>query len=441
MSYEVTSPQKTASTTGAAIKASQLSKTYEIFENPRDRFWAIASHGRWNGGKAFWALRNVSMEVQRGETYGVVGRNGAGKSTLLQVICGVLAPSSGNVSVTGRITALLELGAGLNLEFDGVENIRMTAAILGLSSDELEEKLPQIIEFAQLGDFIRRPVKLYSSGMVMRLAFSAAINFDPDILVIDEALAVGDELFQSKCLRRIQRIKEGGATVLFVSHSMHAVNQICDRALLLENGEAIFEGAARSATERYNRLLFGMPEVEPTVSPETSAPFQQPSMYWFENPNVPSPLQIGTIKRAGITNAGRSQTLEFHQDESVTFLAQVEFLRSTTDLILGMMIATPTGVDCYHTNTLCRGETIAHAHAGETFESRFQMRLALAPGSYVAIFDCQCEMATAPKLVDIMYEAFHFRILPTRLVEDGGIAMLAADVSWRHLSREGQQHE
>ena len=214
-----------------AINISGLSKRYEIYDSPRHRLWQGLAMGKRQFFREFWALKDVTLNVMRGETFGIVGRNGAGKSTLLQLISGVLTPTSGSIKTAGRITALLELGAGLNPEFSGLENIRMSAAVLGMSDAELAKKMDVIVEFAALGDFINQPVKHYSSGMIMRLAFAVAINFDPDILIVDEALAVGDELFQLKCIRRIQEIKESGATILFVSHSTHTINQICDRAV------------------------------------------------------------------------------------------------------------------------------------------------------------------------------------------------------------------
>jgi lipopolysaccharide transport system ATP-binding protein len=414
-----------------AIRVESLSKCYELFDSPRDRFWQLVSGGLIKRGSDFWALRDVSFAVRRGETFGIVGRNGAGKSTLLQVICGVLRPTLGDVAVNGRVTALLELGAGLNPEFGGLENIRMTAAILGVSQAEAERKLPSIVDFAQLGDFIERPVKLYSSGMMMRLAFSAAINFDPDILVIDEALTVGDELFQLKCLRRIDEIKRKGATILFVSHSMHAINQICDRAVLLDEGRAVFEGPAKQVTERYNKILFAMPP-QGVSEADATLPAQLPSKQGTvlrTNPNRPSSSQLGRIEAVGVEGFSHDD-MAFNSGEIVTFVANVKFYGLARDVIMGMMITTPTGVDCYHTNLLCRNQMIEKCAAGEEYEVRFTMPLDLGPGGYIAVFDCQYDMSDSPKLVDIFYEALHFRVSTSALIEDGGIAALRAEICY-----------
>jgi ABC-type polysaccharide/polyol phosphate transport system ATPase subunit len=414
-----------------AIQVRSVSKRYELFNSPRDRFWQLVSGGLIKRGSDFWALRDVSFSVRRGETFGIVGRNGAGKSTLLQIICGVLRPTQGEIVPNGRVTALLELGAGLNPEFGGLENIRMTAAILGVSQAETDRKLQSIVDFAQLGDFIERPVKLYSSGMMMRLAFSAAINFDPDILVIDEALAVGDELFQLKCLRRINEIKQKGATILFVSHSMHAINQICDRAVLLDAGRAVLEGPAKRVTESYNKLLFAMPQ-QAAGEAEAKLPRRAPSKLgtvFRTNPTRPSSDQVGRIDAVGIEGLTHDD-MAFNSGDVVTFVAKITFLRSVRDVILGMMITTPTGVDCYHTNLLCRNQLIEECVAGEEYEVRFTMPLNLGPGGYIAVFDCQYDMSGSPKLVDIFYEALHFRVSTSALIEDGGIAALRAEISY-----------
>jgi lipopolysaccharide transport system ATP-binding protein len=233
-----------------AIRINGVSKHYLMFERPEDRLkqmivprlQRLAGRPPRQYFRDFAALNGISFEVKRGETVGIIGRNGCGKSTLLQVICGTLPPTSGRVEVNGRIAALLELGSGFNPEFTGRENVYLNAAILGLSRRETEARFDAIARFADIGMFIDHPVKTYSSGMYMRLAFAVAINVDPDILVVDEALAVGDEAFSRKCYARIEEIKEKGATILFVSHSAQTVIQLCDRALLLDRGEKILEG-------------------------------------------------------------------------------------------------------------------------------------------------------------------------------------------------------
>jgi lipopolysaccharide transport system ATP-binding protein len=243
------------SSDGNVIRVDRLSKCYQIYDRPHDRLKQFVAPrlrsmlGRppVNYFREFWALRDVSFNVGRGETVGIIGRNGSGKSTQLQMICGTLMPTSGTVETQGRVAALLELGAGFNPEFTGRENVFLNAMVLGLSQPEIEARFDEIAAFADIGQFIEQPVKHYSSGMYARLAFAVAINVDPDILVVDEALAVGDEPFQRKCFARIDAIKNRGATILFVSHSGAAIINLCDRAVLLNAGERLFTGIPKRA--------------------------------------------------------------------------------------------------------------------------------------------------------------------------------------------------
>jgi len=219
------------------ITVRNLSKSYQIYEKPHHRLLQGIFRSRKQFFTDFFALKDISFEIRRGEMVGIIGRNGSGKSTLLQILCGTLAPTAGEVSVKGRIAALLELGAGFNPEFTGRENIHMNAAILGLSSKEIEERYDQIVNFADIGDHLEQPVKTYSSGMYMRLAFSIAVSVDPDIFVVDEALSVGDIAFQNKCMARIRQMSENGTTILFVSHDLGTTQVLCDRVIWLSSGQ------------------------------------------------------------------------------------------------------------------------------------------------------------------------------------------------------------
>jgi lipopolysaccharide transport system ATP-binding protein len=247
-----------------AIKVENLSKCYQIYNQPRDRLkqyilpnlQRLASQEPNQYYKEFWAIKNVSFEVNKGETVGIVGRNGSGKSTLLQMICGTLNPTSGSITTHGRIAALLELGSGFNPEFTGRENVYLNGSVLGLSHAEIDTRFADIVAFADIGDFIEQPVKTYSSGMMVRLAFAVAINVDPQILVVDEALSVGDELFQRKCFSRIEAIRKAGATILFVSHSGGTVVELCDRAILLDANELLASGTPKQIVGRYQQLLY-----------------------------------------------------------------------------------------------------------------------------------------------------------------------------------------
>jgi len=244
-----------------AIKLENLSKCYHIYDHPRDRLKQFVlprlqrMAGRTNGQyfREFWALRDVSFEVKKGETVGIVGRNGSGKSTLLQLICGTLHPTSGRIQTNGRIAALLELGSGFNPEFTGRENVHLSATVLGLSEDEINARFEDIVAFADIGEFIEQPVKTYSSGMFVRLAFSVNIMSQPEIMVVDEALSVGDMAFQAKCMTALRRIQDGGATVLFVSHDIGSIKSLCSQAAYLEGGRLKSFGKAAAIAEYYVR--------------------------------------------------------------------------------------------------------------------------------------------------------------------------------------------
>ena len=243
-----------------AIKVTNLDKCYQLYAQPKDRLKQFLWRGKRQFFKEFWALHDINFEIMPGEVIGIIGRNGAGKSSLLQLICGTLAPSHGEITVNGRVAALLELGAGFNPEFSGRENVFMSASIMGLSDADIVERFDDIVEFSGIREFIDQPVKTYSSGMYVRLAFSVAINVDPDILVVDEALSVGDGAFARQSFDRIMDLKNRGKTILFCSHSIYQVEAICNRAIWLEKGEIKMIGAVENITMSYQNSLLDQNE-------------------------------------------------------------------------------------------------------------------------------------------------------------------------------------
>ena len=246
------------------IRADNLGKCYRIYDNPKDRLKQALWRGRRQYYREFWALRDVSFEVRRGETLGIIGRNGSGKSTLLQMICGTLTPTEGAVQTNGRVAALLELGSGFNPEFTGRENVAINARLLGLSEEEVDEKFEQIVEFSEIGQFIDQPVKTYSSGMFVRLAFAIASHSDPDVLIVDEALSVGDFAFQNKCITRIKQLRDKGMTLVFVSHDLSTLQLICDRAIWIHQGQLRSEGdPIRICQDYYGFTGNGKDKLEP----------------------------------------------------------------------------------------------------------------------------------------------------------------------------------
>jgi len=297
-----------------AIKGVEITKRYPLYDKPWKRLRAILSNKSKPDSQQFTALDAVSFSIMKGTTVGIIGENGSGKSTLLQIISGIIVADSGQVEINGRIAALLELGAGFNPEFTGKENVFMNAALLGLSLQETEEKYDDIVRFSEIGEFIDRPVKTYSSGMFVRLAFAVAINVHPDILIIDEALAVGDAKFQSKCFNKIQKLKEMGATILFVSHDISSIRRFCDRAIWLEKGQIKMDGDVLHISSKYMEFLFQNPEDTAKVSFGTNGydtiDSDQPVNHWGNN--------IGSILSCYLLDAGGKRKKLFRDDESIT---------------------------------------------------------------------------------------------------------------------------
>ena len=284
-----------------AIKVSGLSKCYQIYDKPQDRLKQsiYPPLQRFLGKPAkqycreFWALKNVSFEIKKGETVGIIGRNGSGKSTLLQMICGTLNPTSGSIATHGRIAALLELGSGFNPEFTGRENVYMNASVLGLRKEEIDARFAEIAAFSDIGDFIEQPIKTYSSGMYVRLAFAVQVCVDPDILIVDEALAVGDAYFVHRCFHRIREMKIRGKTILFVSHDTGSVKNLCDRAMWIDDGSLRVSGEPDEITRQYRAYLFGI-----RVKNHQEIAFSKPL------PSLKSPLKEGLPEKS-IPNADR----------------------------------------------------------------------------------------------------------------------------------------
>lgn len=287
-----------------AVRVEGLSKCYHVYERPQDRL----KQGLWRGRKQFyrefWALRDISFEVRKGETIGIIGRNGSGKSTLLQIIAGTLTPTSGTVQVTGRIAALLELGSGFNPEFTGRENVIMNGAILGLSQADIASRFDEIAAFADIGEFIDQPVKTYSSGMIVRLAFAVSVCVDPDTLIIDEALAVGDMAFQFKCMQRLDQLSRSGVTLLFVSHDIAAVKAFCRRAVYLEKGKSRASGSAGDMAELY---LMDMRAEQKSALNEPPGIGPKPSL--ARDGGVAFGTLQGRVTHAAFTDTNGPQTL------------------------------------------------------------------------------------------------------------------------------------
>lgn len=402
-----------------AVRVSNVEKTYRIYAKPHHRLaqgLPFIGGARWYS--EFTALKGVNLEVSRGETVGIIGRNGSGKSTLLQVICGTLSPTSGIVEVGGRIAALLELGAGFNPEFTGKENVFLNAAVLGLSRQEVEARFDRILKFADIGDFIGRPVKTYSSGMYIRLAFAVAINTDPQVLVVDEALSVGDEAFQRKCFARIEELKDAGCTILFVSHSAGSVVQLCDRAIVMDAGENIFTGAPKDAVALYQRLLYAPEtkrmEIRQAIAlgldalqlgrddgPTKKGDDVRPAVALSDMGNLerfdPNLKAESTVELASHGATILDPHFENEKGQRVNVLVpgakyvyryKVRFDQAAAQVHFGMMIKSLTGVELFGMASHPELTGIPAVAQGNVFDVCFYFRSLFLPGTYFTNAGC-----------------------------------------------------
>ena len=319
------------------IKVEHISKEFKLYQNPADRLKEIVFRRTMH--RKFFALKDVSFEVEEGQSLGVVGQNGAGKSTLLKILTGVLLADSGSIHVGGRITGILELGTGFNLEFTGLQNIFLNGTLLGVSKKEIEERLDAIIGFSELGAFIHEPIKIYSSGMVMRLAFSVAIHADPKAFVVDEALSVGDAYFQQKCIRKIKEFKNNGGSIIFVSHDMNAVKVLCDRVLLLDQGSKIEEGSPDKIINTYNFLLAKKGKGEEIHLRESSDAEKS-----YGN------LKVEIID-AKMLNTNDQDSDVFVSGEKCTVEIALKANETVDDITVGILIRDRFGQDIFGTNT------------------------------------------------------------------------------------------
>ncbi|MER2515396.1 MAG: ABC transporter ATP-binding protein [Candidatus Accumulibacter phosphatis] len=330
------------------ISVSGVSKTYRAYDHPLHALLARASSGRIGRHKEFHALHDVSLEIQKGDSVGIVGRNGSGKSTLLQLICGVCKPTSGKIDVSGRVSALLELGSGFHPEFTGRENVFLQGAIIGLTREEMEARLDDIAAFADIGEYMTQPAKTYSSGMFVRLAFAVAVSIDPEILIVDEALAVGDALFQKRCHAKIMRLRESGLTLLLVSHDHELVRNLTEKALLLDHGRVVAWGKTKEVTRSYRKLLF---EEEAHYWGGADADAMQRAQLRQGKPESSFGMGGATIKRVRIFAADRRPRMVFLAGEQIVIEISAQIETPLTHLNVAVVIRTLTGTKIYSWGT------------------------------------------------------------------------------------------
>jgi len=402
--------------------AQNISKLYEIYNRPIDRFKEAMWFGRRSLHQDFWALRDVNLSVGKGETFGIVGPNGCGKSTLLQILCGILQPTTGRVVRQGRVAALLELGAGFNPEFNGRENVLINAELMGLSRAEARAALPAIERFAGIGEFIGRPVKTYSSGMYVRLAFSTAIHVEPDILVVDEALAVGDAAFSSRCVRKFEELQNRGVTIVFVSHDLGLVKQICNRAIFLLDGRIQEEGDPSDVINRYVGMVLECQKAQ--VESETnSASSSNSSKLAFSHRHGD---RLAEVERIEVYGAKNEPTRTFTTGEAMRIQVTCRFHQSQSDPMVGMLIRTRTGMDVFGTNTKLEDQPAGPCQAGDVLEVDFTFDCWLTPQEYTVTLAVQHPDGHSHDWLD---DVLTFRVLDHHWL--AGVANLHPKVSCR----------
>lgn len=396
-----------------AISVNDVSKMYKLYDNPMDRLKESLGLSRKKKYKEHYALNHVSFQVHKGETVGIIGTNGSGKSTILKIITGVLSPTGGEVSVNGRISALLELGAGFNGEYSGLENVYLNGSMIGFSREEIDAKLQSILDFADIGEFIHQPVKTYSSGMFVRLAFAVAINIDPEILIVDEALSVGDVFFQAKCYRKFEEFKEMGKTILFVSHDLSSIGKYCDRVVLLNKGEKLAEGGAKEMVNLYRRVLVNQYDdadlEECAENAEAGQDGQLTDGTAGENVSKkehagggramkdslnlnPKVLEYGSKLGEIVDFAIRDDTgmitnvIEKGKEFSVQM--KVRFQADVNDPIFAFTLKDLKGTEITGTNTMYEHTPVKPQKAGDVREITFKQIMPLEAGEYMLCLGC-----------------------------------------------------
>jgi len=412
------------------ISLRNVSKVYRVYNRQIDRIRHALFHSKRVRFQEYHALVDISLDVYKGQTVGIIGRNGSGKSTLLQVICGILQPTSGQVCVSGRISAMLELGAGFNPEFTGRENVYLNGAILGLSREEIDACFADIERFAGIGEFIDRPVKTYSSGMYVRLAFAVAINVRPDILIVDEALSVGDTLFQAKCFAKFRQFQEQGVTILFVTHSMDLITKYCTVAFLLEQGHLEHVGPAKEVVDVYNRMLVEQSAGEQEQgqrtgengrddSPDPAAQLlahqrQSEQQFQFN----PEENRYGNgkaeIVRVGIYDEQGQPCQTLQHGSTYEIVMDVVARADLENPILAYTIKDAKGFDLSGTNTFFHDIDTGSMRTGDTISVVFRQRILLAAGSYLISFGCAAFEEGEYVVYDRRYDLMTLEIISQR---------------------------
>ena len=415
-----------------AINVENVSKVYKIYDKKTDRMKDALGLSRKQLYKEHYALRDVSMQIKKGETLGIIGTNGSGKSTILKIITGLLNPTEGKVTIDGRISALLELGAGFNMEYTGIENVYLNGTMIGFTKEEIDAKLQGILDFADIGDFVNQPVKTYSSGMFVRLAFAVAINIDPEILIVDEALSVGDVFFQAKCYHKFEEFKKMGKTILFVSHDLSSIAQYCDRVVLLNRGVKVDEGTPKDMINLYKKILVGQSPADKTSdsiaslsAPEDEAKAVQElnagaddggNVLWsshFElNPDV---SEYGNRKAEiidfGILDENGMWSGNIEKGTNFTIKYKVRFNENVSDPILTYTIKDLKGNSITGSNTMYEKVNFGEVMAGEEKTIAFTQLMNLQGGEYLLSISCTGYSGGDFMVYHRLYDVLNFTVV------------------------------
>jgi lipopolysaccharide transport system ATP-binding protein len=400
------------------LQVQNVSKVYRLYRRPADRLIELFPFSSHAAPKEFWALRDVSLTVERGEVLGVIGPNGSGKSTLLQIVSGILEPTRGRVVARGRIAALLELGAGFNPEFTGRENVFLNGEILGIARPDMARVFPEIERFAEIGAFIDRPVKEYSTGMYVRLAFSTAIHVDPEILIVDEALAVGDAIFANRCIKKFMELKERKVTVLFVSHDLGLVKRLSDRAALMIDGRVAAFGNPSEVVNRYVGLVLERQERD---EPRGDLPRAGASFRHGDG--------ASEIVSADLINARGESTRNLEPHETVIIRVRAVARRDIDDPVVGLLIRNRLGIDVFGTNTRIEGVDLGRIPEGEMFEVEFTFDCLLTRQDYTLTVATQHREGYSQDWLD---DILSFSVTDARDV--AGFANFKTKVDWRRIT-------
>ena len=380
-----------------AIRVNNVSKLYKLYDKPTDRLKETFGLTKRKVYKEHYALHNLDFEIKKGECVGIIGTNGAGKSTILKIITGVLNPTEGEVDIDGRISALLELGAGFNMEYTGIENVYLNGTMIGFSKEEIDAKLDDILSFADIGDFVNQPVKTYSSGMFVRLAFAVAINIEPEILIVDEALSVGDVFFQSKCFKKFEEFKEMGKTILFVSHDLGSISKYCDRAILLNKGKKLAEGTPKDIIDIYKKVLVGQLDENNHENTQKGVDelnhIENVEGLWKDNYVINPDFQeygdhIVEIVDFAVVDEDGIYTSSIVKNTSFTIKVKIRANESVENPIVAFTIKDIKGTDVTGTNTMFENTDIGRMAPREEKVITFKQNNNLQGGQYLISLGC-----------------------------------------------------